>query len=216
MIFIEVPRRILHEFKEIFMEGSYTRGLALPVPDCPTIIDIGANAGFFTFFAASRFSDATIFSYEPIESNFRQLKRNKALNRNTRVLCFQKAVYGYSGKVSLSIDPDDSFTTSASVFDCSDSQLEKVEVPCVTLAEIFDEHQLDRCNLLKMDCEGAEYEIFYNCPVAYLHRIDQMAIEVHGGKEANQNITSLAGYLNSINFKTRQHEGHMLWAWRQS
>ena len=99
---------------------------------------------------------------------------------------------------------------------CSDSQLDRVEVPCVTLAEIFDEHQLDRCNLLKMDCEGAEYEIFYNCPITYLHRIDQMAIEVHGGKEANQNITSLAGYLNSINFKTRQHEGHMLWAWRQS
>jgi len=141
-ITVEVPRRIQHEFKEIFMEGSYTRGLGLAIPDRPTIIDIGANAGFFTFFAASRFPGATIFSYEPIESNFRQLKRNQALNRNARVLCFQKAVYGYSGKIAISFDPSDSFTTSASVFSCSNSQLKTVQVPCVTLSEIFDKHQL--------------------------------------------------------------------------
>lgn len=214
-IIVEVPRRIQHEFKEIFMEGSYTCGLGLAIPDRPTIIDIGANAGFFTFFAASRFPGAAIFSYEPIENNFRQLKRNQALNRNARVLCFQKAVYGYSGKVEMRFDSRDSFTTSASVFGSSDSQLETVQVPCVSLQEIFDEHQLGRCNLLKMDCEGSEFEILYNCPVIYLHRVDQMAIEVHGSQEENQNIASLASYLNSIGFKTHQYEGHMLWAWRR-
>lgn len=214
-IVIEVPRRLLHEFKEIFMEGSYTRGLALTVPDRPTIIDIGANAGFFTFFAASRFPGAKIFSYEPVESNYRQLERNQALNSNVQVLCFQKAVYGYSGEIALSFDSRDSFTTTASVFGYSDSQLKTVQVPCVTLAEIFDKHQLKRCNLLKMDCEGSEFEILYNCPVSCLHRIDQMAMEVHGRKEASHNITSLEGYLNSIGFKTRRHEEHMLWAWRR-
>ncbi len=214
-IVIEVPRRLLHEFKEIFMEGSYTRGLALTVPDRPTIIDIGANAGFFTFFAASRFPGAKIFSYEPVESNYRQLERNQALNSNVQVLCFQKAVYGYSGEIALSFDPRDSFTTTASVFGYSDSQLKTVQVPCVTLPEIFDKHQLKRCNLLKMDCEGSEFEILYNCPVSYLHRIDQMAMETHGRKEASHNITSLEGYLNSIGFKTRRHEEHMLWAWRR-
>lgn len=211
-IVIEVPRRLLHEFKEIFMEGSYTRGLALTVPDRPTIIDIGANAGFFTFFAASRFPGAKIISYEPVESNFRQLERNRALNNNVQVLCFQKAVYGYSGKIGISFDPIDSFSTSASVFGRSNPQLKTVQVPCVTLPEIFDEHQLNRCNLLKMDCEGSEFEILYNCPVNYLHRIDQMAMEVHGNKEASHNME---GYLNSIGFKTRWHEEHMLWAWRR-
>ncbi len=214
-ITVEVPRRLLHEFKEIFMEGSYTIGLGRSIPDRPTIIDIGANAGFFTFFAASRFPGAKIFSYEPVESNYRQLERNQALNSNARVLCFQKAVSGYSGKIAISFDPGDSFTTSASIFGCSDSQLKTVQVPCVNLPEIFDEHQLDRCNLLKMDCEGSEFEILYNCPVIYLHRVDQMAIEVHGRKEANQNIESLAGYLNSIDFNTHQYDGHMLWAWRR-
>ena len=214
-IIIEVPQRIMHEFKEIFMEGSYMRGLELKIPDRPVIIDVGANAGFFTFFAASQFPGAQIYSYEPIGNNFEQLKRNKALNPTARVLCFQKAVYGSSGEVFLSYDSSDSFTTSASVYDSSNTQMGTVKVPCVTLQDIFDKHQLDRCHLLKMDCEGSEYEILYNCPSTYLHRVDQMAIEVHRGKDVNQNITALADYLKSLDFNTRQYEEHMLWAWCQ-
>jgi FkbM family methyltransferase len=214
-IIVEVPRRLLHEFKEIFMEASYTRGLALKVPNHPVIIDIGANAGFFTLFAAYRFPGATIFAYEPIACNYRQLKRNAGLNRKARILCFQKAVYGYSGDVTLSFDPGDSFTTSASVFSKLDAKLKTVQVLCESLTDIFDEHRIERCSLLKLDCEGAEFEILYNCPSTYLHRVDQMAIEVHRGKDVNQNITALADYLKSLDFNTRQYAEHMLWAWRQ-
>jgi len=196
------------------MEGSYTRGLELSLRDRPVIIDIGANAGFFTLFAAYRFPGATIFSYEPIGRNYRQLKRNADLNRSFRILCFQKAVYGYCGDVTLSFDPGDSFTTSASVFSNLDAKLKTVQVPCDSLTDIFDEHRIERCSLLKLDCEGAEFEILYNCPVDYLYRIDQMAIEVHGGTTANQNMASLKNYLSSVDFKTRQYAGHMLWAWR--
>ena len=215
-IVIEVPRRLLHEFKEIFMEGSYTRGLELSVPRDSTVIDIGANAGFFSLFAASCFPGARIFSYEPVAVNFKQLKRNKALNEDVKIMCCQKAVCGHSGEVSLSFDSKDSFTTSASVFKNPGLQENTVQVSCVTLQEIFDEHHLERCDLLKIDCEGAEYEILYNCPVNYLHRVAQMAIEVHGGAGPNQNIESLANYLSSNDFKTRQYSDHMLWAWRQN
>ena len=214
-IIVEVPRRLLHEFKEIFMEGSYTRGLEHSLPDRPTIMDIGANAGFFTLFAAYRFPGAKIMAYEPIENNFKQLERNAALNRDARIRCFQKAVYGFSGQIELSFDPSDSFTTSASVFGSSNSQIQTIQVPCGTLQEIFDENQIDRCDLLKMDCEGAEYEILCNCSAGVLHRIDQMAIEVHGGTRANQNITALTDYFRSMDFNTRQYASHMLWAWRK-
>ena len=215
-IVIEVPRRLLHEFKEIFMEDSYTRGVELIVPGNSTVIDIGANAGFFSLFAAYRFPGSRIFSYEPVASNFIQLERNKVLNEDVEIMCFQKAVYGHSGEVSLSFDPNDSFTASASVFNNPGVQNKTVRVPCVTLQEIFDEHHLECCDLLKIDCEGAEYEILYNCPVNYLHRVAQMAIEVHVGTGPNQNIESLANYLNAKDYKTRLYADHMLWAWRQN
>lgn len=215
-IVIEAPRRLLHEFKEIFMEDCYTRGLELKVPDNPTIIDIGANAGFFTLFAASRFPGATIFSYEPIAVNFKQLVQNKELNKTARIFCCPKAVYGRNGKISLSFDPSDSFTTSATVFEKSDSLDKTVQIDCVTLPEIFDKHNLTQCNLLKIDCEGSEYSILYNCPENYLHRIVQMSIEVHGGSEPEHNIDSLSDYLNSHDFETRRYSRHMLTAWRKA
>jgi len=212
-ILIEVPRRLLHEFKEIFMEECYVKGLGLNIPDSPIIIDIGANAGFFTLFAASRFLKAKIISFEPIGGNFRQLQRNRELNKGYAILCFPKAVSGQPGEISLSFDPGDSFTTSATIFGEFTENDKTIRVPCVTLPEIFDKHHLERCDLLKMDCEGSEYSILYNCPSEYLKKIVQMAIEVHQGPGMNQSIESLGSYLTTHGFKIRQL-GHMLWVWR--
>ncbi|MFC1488226.1 FkbM family methyltransferase [Thermodesulfobacteriota bacterium] len=212
---IEVPRRLLHEFKEIFLEECYTRELELKLPDQPAILDIGANAGFFSLFSASRFPGARIISFEPIPNNFKQLKRNKKLNENFQITCIQKAVYGYSGEISISFDPEDSFTTAASVFEKPDLRSKIIKVPCVTLQEIFNQYRFERCDLLKMDCEGAEYEILYNCPASYLRRISQIVLEVHGGAEPNQNIASLNDYLISKDFKTRHYSEHMLSAWHK-
>lgn len=211
-ILIEVPRRLLHEFKEIFMEECYVKGLGLNIPNSPIIIDIGANAGFFTLFAASRFLNAKIISFEPIEVNFRQLQRNRELNKSCPILCIPKAVAGESGEISLSLDPDDSFTTSATVFGEFTENDKTVQVPCVTLKEIFDDHNLEQCDLIKIDCEGSEYSILYNCPSDCLKKIVQMAIEVHQGSGPEQNIETLGNYLSENGFQIRKHV-HMLWAW---
>ena len=196
------------------MEECYTKALKLRIPERPTVIDIGANAGFFSTFAASQFPGAKIFSYEPIDVNFRQLLRNKSMNEDANILCFQKAVYGSAGEVELSFDSNDSFTTAASIFEKSDSNNETVKVSCVSLSEIFDEHHIERCDLLKIDCEGAEYEILYKCPIKYLRRVVQMAMEVHKGTKPNQNIEFLENYLKSNHFETRRYSNHMLAAWQ--
>jgi len=212
---VAVPRRLLHEFKEIFLEECYVSRLGVPVPEKPTIIDIGANAGFFTLFAASRYPGATILAYEPIESNYKQLARNVLLNETHHIRCYQKAVYGKRGEISLRYDARDSYTTSATIFNAPDTRLHAVTVPCLTLPDILEEHHLSRCDLLKMDCEGAEYDILRLCPDHRLRRVSQMAIEVHGGKEPYQNIRSLAGFLSSRGFKTSTH-GDLLWAWQMA
>jgi FkbM family methyltransferase len=212
---IEVPRRLLHEFKEIFMDECYISRLGLRIPERPIVIDIGANAGFFSLFAASRFPGARVFSYEPIARNFKQLKRNKDLNENVQIMLFPTAVYGYSGEISLSLDPSDGFTTSASVMGKPNAQDITIKVPCVALSDVFDEHHLEHCDLLKIDCEGSEYAILYNCQAEYLRRISQIVIEVHQGKAPNQTIKSLTLYLNQNGFKTRRYSEHMLCAWRR-
>lgn len=215
---VEVPKRLHHEFKEIFMENAYYIGLGKKIiKKNPTIIDIGANVGFFTMFAVSKYPDCTIYSYEPIYSNFQQLIKNKELNSTKKINCFNKAVCGHSGKISINFDKTDSFTTSATIIDNdSDANKESIEVSCLTLSEIFKENNLSNCDLLKLDCEGSEYDILYNTPEEILNKIDQMAIEIHQGKNETENLYFLKIFLLKFNFKLFQfgNKPHMLWVYR--
>ena len=212
-VVVEVPRRLFQTFKEIFMTECYCcKERQLPTTDNPVVIDVGANAGYFTLYALSRLSKAQIFSYEPIPANFNQLKRNLDLNHNQFTHYFQMAVAGQPGMLTLSYDPRDQFTTSATVNVQPDGAT--INVHCTSLAEIFKENHLDRCDLLKMDCEGAEFDILYNCPQEILTRIHSVAMEVHAGTKPEQNIESLEAYFRKNGFSTRHRPVGMLWAWR--
>jgi hypothetical protein len=48
-----------------------------------------------------------------------------------------------------------------------------------SLDQIFKNHNIEKCNFLKIDCEGCEYNIFENVTSAVLDKIDYMAMEVH-------------------------------------
>ncbi|MDP1710367.1 MAG: FkbM family methyltransferase [candidate division WWE3 bacterium] len=55
----------------------------------------------------------------------------------------------------------------------------KISVDCVTLKDIFKKHSLETLDLLKLDCEGAEYEILYETPPEILKRIKEIRLEYH-------------------------------------
>jgi FkbM family methyltransferase len=213
-ILVEVPQRLLHTFKEIFMDECYMYGLTQRIPACPVFIDIGANAGYFSLYAASRFANAKFFAYEPIPSNFEQLRRNINLNKNSKIIAFQKAVAGSSGETIMTFDEIEGFSTTAHIV--NESKLydknNSIKVQCVTIKDIFDENKLNSCDFLKMDCENAENEIIFNCPVEYLSRIKQFAIEVHAPENANL----LKKFLHDNGFTTHETKKAlgMLYAWK--
>jgi FkbM family methyltransferase len=216
-ILLEVPLKLLHELKEIYMEECYTAGLGFSIEPGSNIVDIGANAGFFSLFAASKFRNANVFSFEPVPANFDLLARNRSLNRHVRMECFPLAVCGHNGTVSLKWDPDDKHPTNAQVVPDAARSPNTIDVPAVTLEHILDGYGIGHCHFLKMDCEGSEYEILYSCPPCHLKKIDQMAIEVHASGEVNHNIMALAAYLEDKGFKTRRRRKAkgMLYAWQE-
>ena len=228
-IIFEVPKRLHHEFKEIFLENAYSIGIKKEIRKNPTIIDVGANVGFFTMFAVSKYPNCTVYAYEPIKSNFQQPLINKGPNSTNKIYCFNKALCGHSGTIKISFDTTDSFTTSATILNSNEIEnklsktkqyenIKSIEVPCLRLCDVFEEHKIDQCDLLKLDCEGAEYEVLYNAPEEVLSNIDQMAIEVHEGKGSNENLFSLKKFLTTCHFELFQFvdKPHMLWAYRDT
>jgi FkbM family methyltransferase len=212
---VEVPHRLVQTFKEIFMDECYLAGLEQSISPEATIVDIGANAGYFSLFAAAKYPHSRIFAYEPVPANFKQLQRHCDLNSSQTIKSYPQAVAGKNGEISLSFDTSDSFTTSATIFKPVNAEDSSVRVSCVSLQQVMDENQIQRCSLLKMDCEGAEYDILYNCPAEYLQRIDQIAMEVHRGSKEDQNIDALEAFFRREGFHTRRRPVGMLWAWRR-
>lgn len=214
-VHIEVPRRLMQTFKEIFMDECYMKGLGFSPPHAPTIIDIGANAGYFSLFALSRFKGARVFAFEPVPANFRLLERQRELNPQADMTCIGKAVSGQGGELALAFDAADTFSTSATVLGGASGQPDTIRVTAVTLHDLFAEYRIEQCDLLKLDCEGAEYGILYGCPPEDLRRIRQIAMEVHPGPGPEENIDALDAFLRAGGYKTRRRPVGMLWAWRE-
>ena len=65
-----------------------------------------------------------------------------------------------------------------------DHQNETTIVPSLTLQNIFDKHKINKLKLLKIDCEGSEYEILYNALTNTLSNIQYLQGEFHAVKDS--------------------------------
>ena len=69
-----------------------------------------------------------------------------------------------------------------------------IDVPSITLEEIVKKHGIKKIKLLKIDCEGSEYEILYNCPTKILKKIECLGGEFH----ENSKIETCGGNMDIL------------------
>ena len=203
----EVPESLYQVFKEIFMSDVYhIDNLVKLLPENPIVIDIGANAGFFDILLLSRLNQATILAYEPIPSNVQMLQNTSKNNTlmSTQVKLFAKAVCGKECEgLDLFIEDTDSNQVVASIFTgFNKNNTKKITVECISLSQIINNIENDVIDLLKMDCEGSEYDIVYNTPKELFCRIHNLFIEVHNIDEHQNNIHFFNSYIKSLGYKT--------------
>lgn len=180
-----------------------------------TIIDIGGHIGGFTLYAAAHAPRALVIAYEPEPSNAQMLRRNVEVNGlQSRITVEQKAVGGQAGTLNL----HRSFTASGSgghsVYDYS-GKGEPVPVDMVTLEQVFAAHRIDRCDFLKIDCEGTEYEMLYGLPRALFDRIGFIALEYHHfSKDPRHTPQQLQKHLESVGFTVMEPSKSLFFAYR--
>lgn len=139
-----------------------------------TVIDVGAHIGAFTIYAAHKAKGGRVYAFEPFLRNYEVLERNVLLHNASNASLFNLAVAGSNKERILYIDD---FHSGAHSF--IKKTKKAIQVNCITLAEVLIENQISKCNFLKIDCEGAEYEILLNTPIEILKKIDQIALEYH-------------------------------------
>lgn len=202
-----VPQSLYLIFKEIFMADVYEiNDLVNTLPTAPVVIDIGANVGFFDIQLLSKIDRATIYAYEPVPANVKTLQHT--LQQNPRlaqcVNLFAMAVTGkVLDKVELFVEAEDRDQVVASVFsDFHQNNCKKIEVSCITLTDIIQQNDLQEIDLLKVDCEGSEYDIIYHTAPELIRRIRKMTIEVHDVDTDRNNIGAFNEYVQSLGYST--------------
>jgi FkbM family methyltransferase len=135
------------------------------------IIDCGANTGLASLYFKRRFANAQIIAIEPENSNFEVLIKNTCYYKGIK--CFKKAVWNKKTSVEI-YDPGIGhwgFITRES------KQSNAVET--ITIDELMVQENLNRIDILKIDIEGAEKELFESNFDNWLGKTNIILIELH-------------------------------------
>lgn len=144
------------------------------IKDNDTIIDIGAHIGSYTIFAARQAKNGHVLAFEPDPDNYTQLRKNIKENNLSNIIVSSMAVSDKTGTIFFNKDTLN--TAESSLYKSGNKT---ISVESTTLAEIFKKEDIKRCNILKLDCEGAEYNIMFETPDAVFERIDKIVMENH-------------------------------------
>ena len=194
-----------HVLFEVFAERIY------PLPaGRGVVVDLGAHIGCFTLLAAR--AGHRVLAVEPSPANFSILRRNVQRNGVEDVELAQAAA-GECRRTARLVLPDDaSHTGRFSLF--PGRGVRTMPVPVLTLDEILRSARVDRVALLKLDCQGSEYEILYSAGVSLLERIDSIAVECEVFPDRPEwSLMTLQGFLESSGFQTAAR-GNLLYAER--
>jgi FkbM family methyltransferase len=163
----------LHIFHRIFARDEYRLDGIVP-GSWDTVVDVGAHIGLF----AVRVGPLArrVLCFEPSPDNLVLLRRNLEGDRFAHVVVTGAAVADRPGRRPFYPSGNPS---AASLYPGAQTAASPVDVECITLADVFASHGILQCDLLKLDCEGAEYGILSAVPPALGSRIRRVAMEYH-------------------------------------
>ena len=192
-------------FRQVFVLGEYD----CEVPRHPeVIVDAGANIGLTTILYANKYPSARILAIEPESSNFDMLLKN--VKTYPQVTAVKAALWATNTNLEV-VDPGlghYGFRTSSS----ADSAGKREQVEAVTVAGIMDKFGLGRIDLLKMDIEGAEEEVFKDCG-SWINHVGSVTVETHDRFCPRSSEVVLAALLD---FDIRWQVGEALYFTRSS
>ena len=158
--------------QEIFEYGKYTLDLENFQPNL--IVDCGANIGYSTIFFANEYPDAQIVAVEPDKTNFKFLQYNTIFYDNIKLA--NSAVWSW--ETSLRVEDNETGESGYTVAETGADDSNAIK--STTLSKILAESGAEKIDLLKIDINGAEKEVFGADNVdEWLSRVKVLAVVLH-------------------------------------
>lgn len=164
-------------FKEVFVSEVYAPVLRR-LKAAESIIDLGANIGLSSLYLGERYRGAKIFAVEPDMRNLPLLELNlQPLSRAGRGRIIHGAIW--SSTMPLAMNGVDGGEYCIGTVCARQGRDEAPPVSGLTMNDVLTNSGFARVDLVKIDVEGAETELF-KADLSWMDRVSCLAIEFHG------------------------------------
>jgi FkbM family methyltransferase len=172
---LRVPSSDVGIYEQIFFDKEYDFFAAIPPR---VILDAGANIGLTSIYFANKYPDALIFSIEPEKKNFELLITNTKSYSN--ITPIHAALWDKNEEINLidvGLGECGFMTGKESLSNCLSGDISHI-IPGMTVDKIMEEYDIDEIDILKVDIEGAEKEVFSRTSL-WIGRVNSIIIELH-------------------------------------
>ena len=174
---------LVPDFVNVVLDDDY--GLRSLAPPPRTVVDIGANVGLFALHARWRFPEATIHAYEP-SPQIADFARRNAAGRD--ILVFAEGVARASGRARMSGSASSNLAQTRPDL-TGDIVLSSFEMVIERIGR--------RIDLLKIDCEGAEWDFMRDA--ALFAEVGAIRMEYH--LVDDRSLADFAALVDGIGFR---------------
>ena len=176
-------------------------------PNPKIVLDIGAHIGIFSRKIKNIFPQSTVYAFEPLKENFELLKKNTEKLDN--VIIENCAVGGTRYASEFKMCGKHGLANTGGTHVLWSNEKKNDDISQISLLEVFEKYDFDTIDILKLDCEGSEYEII---PAAYkaglFDRVQYMVFEYHVSPDKGRYFHEIFKYLDvfqEISIKNEKH-----------
>ena len=185
-------------FDEVFLNLDYEYELNFK-PEF--IIDCGANIGLASIYFKNIYPDVTIIAIEPDKSNYNMLIKN--VENYPDIYCINAGIWNKETFLKV----EDKFNKGAACYICSEVSPDfPGAVKSYSISDILKIYNQTEIDILKIDVEGSEKEIFQSGYEEWLPKTKSIMIELHDyfNKGCSKSFfTALINYDFSLNHEKR-------------
>ncbi len=173
------PSSDLNVFNQIFRDNEYAKVIELFEANFDNsdlnIIDAGANVGYTSLLFSNHFSEVSIIAIEPSDANFTILKENITLN-NINAKLINGGIWSKNAYLKIVRDFRDLSDWAIRV---EESEV-ATDLKAYSISEIINEANWKTIDILKMDIEGSEKNVFEKkADTSFLKITKCIAVEIH-------------------------------------
>lgn len=189
--YVDATKRGFAVLGDVWIQKPYK--LLFEIDNPKIILDFGAHIGSFSIMAAKKYPKSKIYAFEASKENFEYLKKNLEENKIKNVHPLNMGV-GSKNEILEFFISEKSTIMNTFVKDLQRKSSGSCKVNCKKMSTILSELKINKCDFLKLDIEGLEYDVLRSAEKDnVLSKIGAVAAEIKPElKEFKQTISLLS------------------------